>query len=48
MTPLTSSMAHGFVSYSQPKYGLDLGAMVAGKIKDSLGVTAGGGYVTKR
>ena len=33
-------MAHGFVSYSQPKYGLDLGAMVAGKIKDSFGMAA--------
>lgn len=33
-------MAHGFVSYSQPKYGLNLGAMVAGKIKDSFGMAA--------
>ena len=33
-------MAHGFVSYSQPNYGLDLGAMVAGKIKDSFGMAA--------
>ena len=33
-------MAHGFVSYSKQEPGLNLGAMVAGKIKDSFGMAA--------
>jgi len=33
-------MAHGFVSYSKPNPSLNIGAMIAGKVKDSFGMAA--------